>query len=151
MQSEAKLFSWIVQIERDWVFLLIFSTKWIHHDIKETSDFTRVLQICASLDFHSISSFISKDKGIEFWQFCFWWIWEEFFKHFMSACIFFLVCSLLGSVSSFFMILFVKFQKTIRNYKVKGKINTMKVWWKLCQRNKTKLEENKKCVFKRWC
>ena len=29
----------------------------------------------------------------------------------MSACIFFLVCSLLGSMSLFFMILFVRFQK----------------------------------------
>ena len=38
----------------------------------------------------------------------------------MSACIFFLVCSLLGSVSSFFMILFVRFQKNHQKLQGQG-------------------------------
>ena len=58
----------------------------------------------------------------------------------MSACVFFLVFSLLGSVPSFFMILFVKFQKFIRNYKVKGK----KVLWKSSEKSAKETKQNLK-------
>ena len=66
----------------------------------------------------------------------------------MSACVFFLVCSLLGSVPSFFMILFVKFQKI--HQKLEGQVekNTMKLGEKSAKETEQNLKKAKNVYLK---
>ena len=56
----------------------------IHHDIKEKAVIlqeSHIIQIYASLDFHSISSFIIKDKGIYVFKN---FASDEFYKNFSN-------------------------------------------------------------------